>query len=290
MDLQESLKKKRFVVTSEIQPPLEEDFRELLENIEKIRGRLDALTVPEFDFEGVIADSIGTCSILRENKFNPILQTTTREKNRLDLQSFLVKASEKGVKNILAFTEDYRITGDSLQEIMFFHVDSGKLFSVLENLRDGHDVTGKDIRTAAEFFVGSGVDAACGKNIPDLELKEMEEMVKQGTGYFLTTPVFDPDEFRKFMKRVEPFNIPVIAEVILLKSAGTGHFINRYLKKGLVPGHIIQKLAKAPDKEKASIEIFTDIITGLRDICHGIHLIPLGWEGEIPKFLDAARL
>ncbi|OHD70936.1 MAG: methylenetetrahydrofolate reductase [Spirochaetes bacterium RBG_16_49_21] len=290
MDLQESLKKKRFVVTSEIQPPLEEDFRELLENIEKIRGRLDALTVPEFDFEGVIADSIGTCSILRENKFNPILQTTTREKNRLDLQSFLVKASEKGVKNILAFTEDYRITGDSLQEIMFFHVDSGKLFSVLENLRDGHDVTGKDIRKAAEFFVGSGIDANHNENIPDLELKEMEEMVKLGTGYFLTTPVFDPEEFRKFMKRVEPFNIPVIAEVILLKSASTAHFINRHLKKGLVPAHIIQKLTRAPDKEKASIEIFTEIIKGLKDICQGIHLIPLGWEGKIPKFLDAVKL
>ena len=290
MDLQESLTKKRFVVTSEIQPPLEDDFRELLENIEKIRGRMDAVTVPEFDFEGVVADSIGTCSILRENNFDPILQTTTREKNRLDIQSFLVKASEKGVKNILAFTEDYRITGDSLQEIMFFHVDSGKLFSVLDNLKEGHDVTGKDIRKAAEFFVGSGIDASNGKNVPDLELKEMEEMVKLGAGYFLTTPVFDPDEFRKFMKRVEPFNIPVIAEVILLKSASTAHFINRYLRKGLVPGHLIQKLTRAPDKEKASVEIFTDIIKGLKDVCQGIHLIPLGWEEKIPKFLDAVRL
>ncbi|OHD66090.1 MAG: methylenetetrahydrofolate reductase [Spirochaetes bacterium RBG_13_51_14] len=290
MDLKESFIKNRFVITSEIQPPLDEDFRELIENIEKIRGRLDAVTVPEFDIEGVVADSIGTCGILRENKFDPILQTGTREKNRLDLQSFLVKAFEKGVKNILAFTEDYRITGDSLQEIMFFHVDSGKLFSVVDSLKGGHDVAGKDLKKSAEFFVGSGIDSACGRNVPDLELKEMEEMVRLGTGYFLTTPVFDLDEFQKFMKRVEPFKVPVIAEVILLKSANTGHFINRYLKKGLVPGRIIQKLAKAPDKEKASIEIFTDIIKGLKDICHGVHLIPLGWEGKIPRFLDAAKL
>ncbi len=289
MFLKEGLEKKRFVVTSEIQPPVDTDIKELLENIEKIRGRLDGVTVPEFEFEGVVTDSIGTCRLLRENKFDPILQTTCREKNRLDLQSYLLKASEQGVKNILAFTADYRITGDSLQEIMFFYVDSGKLFSVVDSLKEGQDVMGREVEKR-DFFVGSGIDAGWGKNVPDLELKEMEEMVKLGTGYFLSTPVFDLDEFQKFMKRVEHFGIPVIAEVILVRTAGMAHFINRHLKQGLVPQEIIQKLAKAPLKEKASIEIFTDIIKGLKDICQGVHLIPVGWEEKLPKFLDAAKL
>ena len=289
MFLKEGLEKKRFVVTSEIQPPVDTDIKELLKNIEKIRGRLDGVTVPEFEFEGVVTDSIGTCRLLRENKFDPVLQTTCREKNRLDLQSYLLKASEQGVKNILAFTADYRITGDSLQEIMFFHVDSGKLFSVVDSLKEGQDVMGREVEKR-DFFVGSGIDAGWGKNVPDLELKEMEEMVKLGTGYFLSTPVFDLDEFQKFMKRVEPFGIPVIAEVILVRTAGMAHFINRHLKQGLVPQEIIQKLAKAPLKEKASIEIFTDIIKGLKDICQGVHLIPVGWEEKLPKFLDAAKL
>ncbi len=289
MFLKESLEKKRFVVTSEIQPPVDTDIKELLKNIEKIRGRLDGVTVPEFEFEGVVTDSIGTCRLLRENKFDPVLQTTCREKNRFDLQSYLLKASEQGVRNIIAFTADYLITGDSLQEIMFFHVDSFKLFSVVDSLKEGQDVMGREVEKR-DFFVGSGIDAGWGKNVPDLELKEMEEMVKLGTGYFLSTPVFDLDEFQKFMKRVEPFGIPVIAEVILVRTAGMAHFINRHLKQGLVPQEIIQKLAKAPLKEKASIEIFTDIIKGLKDICQGVHLIPVGWEEKLPKFLDAAKL
>ena len=289
MFLKEGLEKKRFVVTSEIQPPVDTDIKELLKNIEKIRGRLDGVTVPEFELEGVVTDSIGACKILRDNKFDPVLQTTCREKNRLDLQTYLLKASEQGVRNILAFTADYRITGDSLQEIMFFHVDSGKLFSVVDSLKEGQDVVGREVEKR-DFFVGSGIDAGWGKNVPDLELKEMEEMVKLGTGYFLSTPVFDLDEFQKFMKRVEPFGIPVIAEVILVRTAGMAHFINRHLKQGLVPQEIIQKLAKAPLKEKASIEIFTDIIKGLKDICQGVHLIPVGWEEKLPKFLDAAKL
>src|SRR3989337_2782558 len=151
MRLEENLKKKRFVVTSEIQPPIGGATEELVHNVERIRGRVDALTVPELRIEGLVTDTMGTCRILREQKFDPILQTTCRDRNRLELQEYLLKASEAGIENILTFTEDYRITGDSLQEIMFFHVDSGKLFSVIDNIREGHDISGKEIPTTTRF-------------------------------------------------------------------------------------------------------------------------------------------
>src|SRR4030043_1964227 len=262
--LEENLKKKRFVVTSEIQPPIGTGVQELVRNVERIRGRIDALTVPELKIEGLVTDTMGTCRVLKDQKFDPILQTTTREKNRIDIQEHLLRASESGIENILAFTEDYRITGDSLQEIMFFHVDSGKLFSVIESLGEGHDVSGKEIPNKLKFCVGSGSDSSWGKKVPDLEIKEMEALAGVGTQYFLTTPVFDVDSFQQFMKRVGPIRIPVIAELILVRSAEMGLFLNKHVKPGMVPKHIIEKLAKAPDKEKASIEIVSDLVKGLK--------------------------
>ena len=290
MKLEESLKKKRFVVTSEIQPPIGTGVQELLRNVERIRGRVDALTVPELKIEGLVTDTMGTCRALRDQKFEPILQTTCREKSRIDLQEHLIQASESGIENILAFTEDYRITGDSLQEIMFFHVDSGKLFSVVESLREGHDVSGKEIPAKTQFCVGSGIDSSWGKKVPDLELKEMEDLAGLGTQYFLTTPVFDLDSFHEFMKRVGPIRIPVVAEIILVRSAEMGLFLNKHVKAGLVPNHIIEKLAKAPDKERASIEIVSDLVKGLKEVCQGVHFIPIGAEDRISKYLDAAKI
>jgi len=290
MRLEENLKKQRFVVTSEIQPPIGTGVQELMRNVERIRGRVDALTVPELKIEGLVTDTMGTCRALKDQKFEPILQTTCREKSRVDLQEHLLRASESGIENILTFTEDYRVTGDSLQEIMFFHVDSGKLFSVIESLHEGHDISGKEISVKPNFCVGSGVDSSWGKKVPDLELKEMEELVGLGTQYFLTTPVFDLDSFHQFMKRVGPIRIPVIAEVILVRSAEMGLFLNKHVKAGLVPNHIIEKLAKAPDKEKASVEIVSDLVKGLREVCQGVHFIPIGAEDRISKYLDAAKL
>ena len=53
-------------------------------------------------------------------------------------------------------------------------------------------------------------------------MKEMEEMTRIGTGYFLTTPVFDVDQFEKFLSRTKTFGVPVIAEVIISKNRGHG--------------------------------------------------------------------
>jgi methylenetetrahydrofolate reductase (NADPH) len=290
MRLEESLRKKRFVVTSEIQPPIETDVKELIRSVDRIRGKIDALTVPDLNIEGLVTDTMGTCRILKEQKFEPILQTACREKSRVDLQEQLLKAAESGIDNILTFTEDYRITGDSLQEIMYFHVDSGKLFSVVDSLRQGQDVSGKEILLKPRFCVGSGVDSSWGKKVPDMELREMEALANLGARYFLTTPVFDIDSFHHFMNRVGPIQVPVIAEVILVRSAGMGLFLNKYVRPGLVPNHIIEKLAKASDKEAVSLEIIKNLVKGLKEVCQGVHFVPVGSVDRLSKYLEAAEL
>ena len=42
---------------------------------------------------------------------------------------------------------------------MFFHVDMGKFFSVIDGLHKSTDIHGKDLDTERTFFIGSGVDA-----------------------------------------------------------------------------------------------------------------------------------
>ncbi|MBW1643186.1 MAG: methylenetetrahydrofolate reductase [Deltaproteobacteria bacterium] len=290
MKLKEALQKKKFVVTSEVQSPFEQEAEKLVDNLRLIRGRVDGFSLSEIEIEGVVGDTIKICDLLNQNRFEAIYQTTTRQKNRIQLQNDLLDAHRAGVENLLVFTEDYRITGDSLQEMMFFHVDSGKLSSVLEHIKKGYTIDGKELSSKAEFVLGSGVESAWGKNIPELEMKEMEEMTKIGTGYFLTTPIFDLDSFEKFLKQVDTFNVPVIAEVMILRTAGMGQFLNRHLKSGLVPEWAIKKLARATDKQKASIELFADLVTGLKDLCQGIHIISIGGEDKLKHYLDAAKL
>lgn len=291
MKLKESLEKKRFVVTSEVQVPFSDEKPEsIIKNFSRVKGRIDGVSVSEMDIEGVVSDTIKSCNILKQNNLNAIYQTTTRDKNRFQLQKDLTLAHETGVENLLVFTEDYRIAGNTLQESMFFHVDSGKLASVMDHLKHGRSIEGKDLDKKIEFTLGSGIETPWGRDMPKRGMEEMEDMMNVGAGYFLTTPIFDVEQFAKFMKQVQPFEVPVIAEVLILRTAEMGKFLNRHFKSGLVPEWVIQKLLKASDKKKASMELFSDTIKNLQDVCQGVHIITIGGVDNLVDYLNAAKL
>ena len=88
MKLKDALDAKKFVVTSEIQPPVDETPEDIVKRLDRVRGRMDGVAVSELDIEGVVTDTVKTCALLKENDFNAIYQTTTRGKNRLSMFRF----------------------------------------------------------------------------------------------------------------------------------------------------------------------------------------------------------
>ena len=291
MKLKEALGTSKFIVTSEVQAPLfDSQPEDLVECLKRVRGRVDGVSVTDVELEGVVGDTIQTCELLEQNRFNSIYQTTTRDKNRVQLQKDLTSAHAAGVENLLVFTEDYRLSGDSLQETMFFHVDSGKLGSVLDHIREGRTIEGDELPDPVDFTLGSGVESLWGKNVPKQGMQEMETMQQLGAGYFLTTPIFDLDQFQKFIGQVNTFDVPVIAEVLLLRNPAMARFINRHFKSGLVPEWVVEKMEKASNKKQASIELFADLVKGLKELCQGVHIITMGGEDQLQPYLDAAGL
>ncbi len=305
MGFKEALKRGLFVVTTEVTAPGDEPPEQVADRLRSLACRVDGISVlrdereeepappgsPEDQahIEGVVGDTLATCEILRDRHMDPIYRTPARLKNRPQLQDDLLAASDSGVSNLLLFTEDYRISGDSLQELMFFHVDAAKIFSVLENLRQGSDIKGRDLARKVDFCTGVGVEAGWGGLAPDMQIREMEEMVRGGADYFLTTPVFDPESLEKFVKKVRPLGIPVIAEVLILRNATMARHLNRYLRPGLVPEHVIQALASAPHRQQASIDLFVNLVRALKGVCDGVHIVPFGAQEKLHQYIDAFR-
>ncbi|MBT7085346.1 MAG: methylenetetrahydrofolate reductase, partial [Desulfobacterales bacterium] len=84
MKLKEALAKKKFVVTSEVQSPVSDnDPDALIDSLKPVRGRVDSFSLSEVEIEGVVGDTIKVCDVLKQNRFDAIYQTTTRNKNRL---------------------------------------------------------------------------------------------------------------------------------------------------------------------------------------------------------------
>ena len=288
MGLQESLASKKFAVTSEIGPPKGTNIGEMLHDAELLRGRVDGINVTDLQSSVMRLGSLAVCHLLQEKGLEPIFQMTCRDRNRLALQADLLSASIMGIKNVLALTGDYASLGDHPQAKPVFDLDSVSLIGVIKKLEAGTDMVGNPLNGAPKFFVGAVANP--GGNPVEGQIIKMEKKIRAGACFFQTQAVYDVGAFEKFMKRVAPFKVPVLAGIILLKSAGMARFMNKNVAGVFVPEPLIQKMAKAEDRVKTSIEIAAELIRELKGMCQGIHIMPIGWENKVPAVLDAAKL
>jgi 5,10-methylenetetrahydrofolate reductase len=291
MSLRALLDAGKFVVTAEVGPLKGTDTTEIEEVAELLRGRVDAANVTDQQSSVLRLGSLATSHLLREKGLEPVFQMTCRDRNRLALQSDLLSAYVLGIDNVLAITGDVPALGDHPEAMPVYDLDSVQLLWVIKRLNEGYDMMGNELAGKPNFFPGAVVNPGANTEAAlELQLIKMEKKIALGAKFFQTQAIYDIDAFVKFMKRVEGFNIPILAGIIPLKSAGMARFMNKNVAGVFVHEELINKLATAEDKARTGIGIAADIIKQLKDICHGVHIMAIGWEKRVPEILDAAGL
>jgi 5,10-methylenetetrahydrofolate reductase len=281
----------KFVVTAEVGPLKGTDTTEIEEVAELLKGRVDAANVTDQQSSVLRLGSLATCHLLRKTGIEPVFQMTCRDRNRLALQSDLLSAYVLGIENVLVITGDLPALGDHPEAKPVYDLDSVQLLWVIERLNAGYDMMGNELSGKPNFFPGAVVNPGANTEAAlELQLIKMEKKISLGAKFFQTQAIYDVDAFAKFMKRVEGFNIPILAGIIPLKSAGMARFMNKNVAGVFVPEELINRLATAKDKAQTGIGIAANLIKQLKDICHGVHIMAIGWEKKVPEIIEAARL
>jgi len=291
MSLKSLLEAGKFVVTTEIGPLKGADTTEIEEVADLLRGRVNATNVTDQQSSVMRLGSLATCHLLKERGLDPVLQMTCRDRNRLALQSDLISAWALGIENVLAITGDLPSLGDHPQAKPVYDLDSVQLLWVINKLNEGYDMAGNELQGKPNFFSGAVVNPGADTEAAfELQLIKIEKKIEAGARFFQTQAIYGADIFAKFMKRVEGFNIPVLAGIIPLKSAGMARFMNKNVAGVFVPEELINKMAEAEDKARTGIEIAANLTKELKDMCQGVHIMAIGWEKKVPAILDAAGL
>jgi len=291
MPLQEKIESGEFVALGELEPPKGADFSLFLSNANLVKGRVEALVVPEMANAVMKAGSLGGCAFLNAHGIETVLQVCCRDRNRLALQADILSASALGISNIMMVSgEDIRY-GDHPQAREVYDVDVMQLLDILSAFQNGKDMAGITLEGASNFFMGCTVNAGSMGGALDIAIESLEKMVEKGVRFAVTTPVFDLHRFKQFIKRVDTKRLTVIPTVLLLKSAGMARYIDRNLKHISIPSEMIRDIQKAPDKLKQCIHAAADLITGLKEMgMPGVMISTVGWEAKLPQVLDAAKL
>ena len=296
MNYQSFLNKKlsngNFVFTSETTPPDASSKEILMEKIKPLKDVADAINVTDSPGAKVHMSSLTAAIILAQNGFEPILQLTVRDRNRLALQGDLVGASALGVHNILCLTGDNPKVGDQPETIPVKDIDSLTLVSTANMMRkDKKFPSGRKIEPAPNIFIGGAEAPTNGKPNPEKILNK----IKNGVDFFQTQYVFETKVLKGYMKILEDFGILEKAYFIIglgpIASAKSAKWMNDNLYGVKVPNEIIKRLEGAKDQVNESKKICLELIESFKEIkgVNGIHLMGHNKEKIISEIIKESK-
>jgi len=281
----------KFLITGEVGPPKGVDVAHLLEEADIFKDRVDATNVTDIQSSVMRVGSLAVSYLLKDRGHTPIFQLTCRDRNRLALQSDVLSAAILGIENILILTGDHQALGDHPQAKGVFDLNSVQLLDAVKGLQEGHDMMGNKLEGAApRFCVGAVVNPGADPIEP--EIIKLEKKIHAGAEFIQTQAVYEPGKFKAFMTMIKYIKVPILAGIVLLKSAGMAKYMNENVAGVYVPPDLIEEISSVPKeaRQNKSVEIAARLIKGLRPLCAGIHIMPLGWDKCIPQVLDMAGL
>ncbi len=267
----------KFVTSVEIVPPRGVDPEKMLEGTRRLKeAGVDAVNVPDGPRAQFRMGAL-LVSVLIEQRVG--IETVThyccRDRNLLGMQSDLLGAAGIGLRNLLLITGDPPKMGPYPDATAVFDIDSIGLANMVTKLNNGLDIGGNPIGDPTAFFVGVGVNPAAIDL--DHEIRRFEWKVDAGAEYAVTQPVFDVDQLKLFLKRVEHCRIPIVAGIWPLVSYRNAEFLKNEVPGISLPDHVLDRMARAQErgKEAAQAEgllIAREMLTEVRDLVQGVQV------------------
>ena len=286
--LSESLSRNAVTVTAELNPPKGTDLGRLFSAAESLKPHIAAFNLTDSAASRMTMAPIAVAHLLRDRGIESTLQIAGRDRNRLAIQADMLAAHALGVENLVCMTGDPPSGGDHPNAKAVFDLGAEDILRAASSLEAGKDLAGNALKDRPRFYRGAVTNVA----VPDLgkEVARMEAKIASGAQFFQTNAVYEPAAFERFMARCEPFQVPILAGIILLKSARQARYMTERIPGVVVPDHLIDELARASDPAETSVRMASDIVREVAPMCHGVHVMAIGWERYIPDVLEAAGL
>ncbi len=295
-NLQKILQAGKFAVTSELGPPKSGDTAVIHKKAGLLRGVSDAANITDNQTAIVRMSSIAAAVMAIQDGFEPVIQVTCRDRNRIAIQSDLLGAYALGVRNVLCLTGDHMRWGNHPQARKVYDLDSINLIQMVRGMDAGKFQNGEEIKPSPKFFVG-GVENPFA---PPYEFRpfRLKKKAEAGAQFIQTQMIFNIERFKEFMKRVVDLGVHeqlyILAGVGPLKSPGMARYMRDSVAGMEVSPEYVERMEKTP-KEKwkdEGINVCVDIINQMREIpgVAGVHIMSIEWEEAVPIIMERAGL
>ena len=293
--LERVLAAKRFAVTVEVVPPASADPAPLVATARRLKGVADAFNVTDSPRAHVHMAPWAGAAILLHEGLEPVMQVTTRDRNRIALQADVLGASALGIRNVLALSGDDPKSGNEPLAIPVFDLDTEDFIETLRGLRDHGVLHGGDpVESRPPLFIGATANPF-GGSIED-SFVNLRGKAEAGADFVQTQAIYDLDAFEEWMHLVRKEwlheKVHILAGIVPLKSVKVARFMNDKVPGVVVPSAVLSRLEKASDPKAEGLRIAADAIEALQKVegVHGVHIMAVNWEDSVPSIVKQAGL
>ena len=263
-----------FVTSVEVLPPKGCDAEKTLDSIKLLKNAgVDGVNIPDGPRAQTRMSAQATAVLVeREIGIEAVLHYCCRDRNLLGMMSDLLGAAALGLHNLLIITGDPPKMGPYPDATAVFDIDSIGLTNMVNKLNHGLDLGNNPIGKPTAFSIGVGVNPGA-VNL-DEEIKRFEWKVEAGAEYAITQPVFDTEQLRVFLKKIEHVKIPIVAGIWPLVSYRNAEFMHNEVPGVNVTTNILERMRIASEKGKEEareegIQIARESLLEVRDLIQG---------------------
>lgn len=294
MSLRDKLASGEPVVTVELSPPKGTDVTRLLENALALKGKVDAINVPDCQLSMLKMSSMATSKLIQDHTgIEAVWQLTCRDRNLIALQADLLGGYALGLRNVLALTGDPVQIGDQKEHArQVFHLESVRLLDLMKTMNNGKDACGQDLKGhGTDFTIGAAINPfKLGNRAQQLRLKQK---VERELSFFQTQPVYHREPVEQTLELLKSIGDELgckppklLLGIIPPRSAQAARRMNQEIVGVNIPESFIEILERSSQPLVESIRYCADVVRELQPMADGFHFMPVGMASKVGLLLD----
>jgi len=297
-ELERQLKSGKFVVTTEVAPPLGSATGKLGRDIEMVKPLVTAINFTDSASASPRMSSMACCKVAAELGADPVLQIAARDKTRSGLQSDIIGANLMGVRNVLCISGDNaRIGPTPTSNTNILDVDAIQILWILRRMRDENVyLDGRKMKSSPRLFLGAAGSPFASE--PKYQALREEKKMNAGAQFFQTNLIFDPEGLDKWLEALYARGVLdkmyILAGVTPIRSSRMAQHLHHKIPGVRIPEKILKRFENASEEsyEELGIEIALEIIEKIKTKqgINGLHLMSVGWETVVPRIVADAGL
>ena len=296
-ELERQLRDGRFVVATEVTPPISAESGKLKRDIELVKPFVTAINFTDASSANPKMSALACCKVATDLKAEPVYQIAARDTTRTGLQSNVIGSGQFGIRNILCVTGDNPVIGPApTSDMNLLDLDSVQMLWILRRMRDeGIYLDGRKMKYPPSFFLGAATTPFASD--PELQAIRDQKKVNAGAQFFQTNLIFEPERLDLWLEQLDKRDVLgkvyILAGLVPLKSYKAALYIHKKIPGVSIPGHILKRIEKAGDSAgEEGVQIALELIDSIKNKkgINGIHLMTLGWEEVVGRIVTESGL